>query len=1327
MDIHGKTAGKLTKAKTAHGRARGRDSIAEVLDPVADKAMEALEKAVKTMGDHVGTTLPKSVKQISIDHKNIEDVIRASFGNKHKDDGRAGEEGRRGPSDRGNGESGVRTRPDSLHNAKVDLRRHSIPLEKKTCRNDPVDVVTGEMTLQHTDLSLPGTLPLLLTRTHLSSYRYGQWFGLTWASTFDERIEHDPTGGGAIWAREDGSLLVYPALPQPGGEPVLPLEGQQLALAHGGQYEDRTTYTVTDVWSGLTRSFTGSPYHLSTAYWLTTIEDRNSNRITFTRRPDGSPTAVSHDGGYIVQVTTEASRISALHLRTADGPVKVRTYGFDEIGNLQEINNSSAAPLRLTYDPQARITSWTDRNDSTFRYVYDGEGRVVRTVGPNGFLSSTFSYGDVHHETGHRITRYTDSTGATSAFYINESHQVVAESDPLGGMTHYEFDAFDQLLAQTDALGHVTRFNRDAGGDLVALVAPDGARTTAVYNELHLPVEVTERGGVRRRYAYDGSGNLVADIDPTGARTAYEYNDRGGLTAARDAVGDVTRIAPNRAGLPLTITEPDRSTTTCARDAFGRVTAVTDPMSGTLRQDWTVEGKMSWRELPDGTREEWTWDGEGNLLTHTDRMGNTRVQAVTHFDRAALTRAPDGSTCTYTHDTELRLTKVTNPQGLEWDYTYDAAGRLVEETDFDGRTLSYEHDALGRLVRRTNACGQRLTFERDVLGRVTRLIHDDGSASSFTHSDTGHVSDISNAHARISLKRDAAGRVVTETVNGRALTFDYDALGRRIYRRTPSGADSRLGYAWGGLVECDLGEHRFRFERDALGRETTRTIDDTLTFSHSWNPVGRLIQQTMRSPQAEVLERTFTYRPDGSPAAIADSAAGRRTYTVDSASRVTAVQARGWTERYAYNTVGDQTQSSLPVGAPGQDDAGSRDFQGSRITRAGRSRYTYDGQGRITRRETTTLSGKVLAWQFQWDAEDRLTDVLAPDGFLWRYLYDALGRRISKQRLDAEGHVVEETTYCWDGAQLAEQCSGGTTLVWDYVGLRPLAQRESKTDAAQQEIDRRFFSIVTDLAGSPSELVGSDGATAWRARSTAWGATQWNRSSTAYTPLRYPGQYFDAETGLHYNFNRYYDPCLGRYITTDPLGLAPAVNHYAYVPNPFILTDPLGLAGCEADPTWGGRVVFTRDAHGRPYEMHATITRDMLDQGTDARQSIKPSGFIHGTRYNQGRGHMLANMLGGSGDTLDNLFTITQNPTNTPVMRDLEQSIYNAVKGDARQGIPGEIVQYSVYLEYTDDKKDSVPKWITMEADGDGSFQLRDELKNPEHANQQLRRGRGTP
>ncbi|MFD0396157.1 hypothetical protein ACFQ3Z_44615 [Streptomyces nogalater] len=108
-------------------------------------------------------------------------------------------------------------------------------------------------------------------------------------------------------------------------------------------------------------------------------------------------------------------------------------YGYDPQGNLETVINSSGQPLRYTYDG-TRITAWTDRNDSTFRYVYDDEGRVVRTVGPDGILSSTFAY-TRHPDTGDKITRYTDSTGATSTYYLNSALQVVAKTDPLGHTT----------------------------------------------------------------------------------------------------------------------------------------------------------------------------------------------------------------------------------------------------------------------------------------------------------------------------------------------------------------------------------------------------------------------------------------------------------------------------------------------------------------------------------------------------------------------------------------------------------------------------------------------------------------------------------------------------------------------------------------------------------------------------------------------------------------------------------------------------------------------------------------------------------------------------
>ncbi|MDA5145258.1 RHS domain-containing protein [Streptomyces sp. AD681] len=133
--------------------------------------------------------------------------------------------------------------------------------------------------------------------------------------------------------------------------------------------------------------------------------------------------------------------------------------------------------------------------------------------------------------------------------------------------------------------------------------------------------------------------------------------------------------------------------------------------------------------------------------------------------------------------------------------------------------------------------------------------------------------------------------------------------------------------------------------------------------------------------------------------------------------------------------------------------------------------------------------------------------------------------------------MIERVDFVWDGSVLCEQTATSAdsitavTLTWDYKDQRPVTQSESiaVADESQEEIDSRFFAIVTDLVGTPTELLDEEGRVSWRARSTVWGATAWTADATAYTPLRFPGQYFDPEPGLHYNYFRHYDPETARY------------------------------------------------------------------------------------------------------------------------------------------------------------------------------------------------------
>jgi RHS repeat-associated protein len=243
-----------------------------------------------------------------------------------------------------------------------------------------------------------------------------------------------------------------------------------------------------------------------------------------------------------------------------------------------------------------------------------------------------------------------------------------------------------------------------------------------------------------------------------------------------------------------------------------------------------------------------------------------------------------------------------------------------------------------------------------------------------------------------------------------------------------------------------------------------------------------------------------------------------------------------------------------------------REFDGTLIRRSGRTRYEHDAQGRLIRKTVALLNGQRREWTFTWNAEDRLTLATNPDGETWAYAYDALGRRTAKWRLDESGSVVDRTAFAWDGTRLAEEVTAnGTGTTWDYVpgGHRVVAQTTHHTGTATV-VDRltspagatRFHAVITDVVGTPTELIAPDGTTSWASCRTLWGTDLPAASDGSINcPLRFPGQYADLETGLQYNHFRFYDPETTRYLSPDPLGLGPADNHHGYTHNPSIRRD----------------------------------------------------------------------------------------------------------------------------------------------------------------------------
>ena len=202
--------------------------------------------------------------------------------------------------------------------------------------------------------------------------------------------------------------------------------------------------------------------------------------------------------------------------------------------------------------------------------------------------------------------------------------------------------------------------------------------------------------------------------------------------------------------------------------------------------------------------------------------------------------------------------------------------------------------------------------------------------------------------------------------------------------------------------------------------------------------------------------------------------------------------------------------------------------------------WTHDANGNV-------ISDGVFT--YTWDALNRLVQVEENANIIASYAYDSQNRRISKTVGANTTHYI----YDLNSQLIAETLADGTPLRdYFYLEGQPLAVREYQNTPG-------LYYFLNDHLGTPQQLITPSGTVVWQAAYLPYGEAQ-VITETVHNNLRFPGQYFDAETGLQYNWNRYYDPETGRYISADPIGLAGGLNLYAYVGgNPINAIDPEGL------------------------------------------------------------------------------------------------------------------------------------------------------------------------
>ncbi|HCP3518219.1 TPA: hypothetical protein ODM28_005100 [Escherichia coli] len=287
--------------------------------------------------------------------------------------------------------------------------------------------------------------------------------------------------------------------------------------------------------------------------------------------------------------------------------------------------------------------------------------------------------------------------------------------------------------------------------------------------------------------------------------------------------------------------------------------------------------------------------------------------------------------------------------------------------------------------------------------------------------------------------------------------------------------------------------------------------------------------------------RDYIWNADGEVGGINDKLRGCLVFSYDRSGWLTSRTGQMYDhDHYYYDKAGnlltDEYQSAV---------------MDNRLPGYGRDRYRYNEWGELTERRDQ---------QLEWNAQGQLTRVISSNSET-RYQYDALGRRISKatSNLHTDRGERSRTTFVWEGFRLLQETTwqGKRTYLYDAEQLyTPVAAITGRGES------RKIWYYHTDLTSTVQEVTAADGTLVWAGYQAGFGENRGDISNSgAYfeQPLRLPGQYYDEETGLHYNLFRYYAPECGRFISQDPIGLAGGINLYAYAPNPLSYIDPLGL------------------------------------------------------------------------------------------------------------------------------------------------------------------------
>jgi RHS repeat-associated protein len=985
---------------------------------------------------------------------------------------------------------------------------------------EPVNTLTGNLTLAAADLAIPGRgPPLRLVRSYNARDPRVGAFGPGWSSDLAWRVR-ERSNGDAVLFRPDGRRDVFHK--QADGT-YAPPSGvfDALTARAGGGFFLRTVDQLTVLFAsdGL----------------LTSIADRNGNALTYTFDLEDRIVQIEASGGRSISFGYGAD---GRLVRASDSAGRSVAYAYTD-GRLAEVTDPTGAVTRYAYDASdasGRLLTVTDPlGHVTLRNAYDADGRVTSQTDAVGG-TTTFAYG------ADRVTTTTGPRGALTRIAHDAAGRATALTDASARTLTYAFDARGALAGFTDRNGSAWRFNVDARGNRTGVTDPAGASASFTFDERNDLLTRADPLGNTWRYEYDTRGNLVRTIDPEGAVTVVEVDAHGQPTTitdsdgvavsyAYDAAGNATSVttaagtattAYDPAGRPVRRTDANAHATAFAYDAAGRLTTVIDPLGASSALAYDAAGNLAQATDRRGARTAYAYDAARRLVRVTEALGGVTTFAYDAAGNRTSITDPAGQTTRFTYDLLERLESVTDPEGGTSRFGYDANGSLVAATDPRGGVARSEFNFRNQRERAVDRTGAPTKFAYDAAGRLVRTIDPTGATTGFTYDRAGRYVSTTDAlggitalaytgagrlasrtdprGGRTAFAYDGAGRLVTLTdALGGAVRYAYDAAGNRTSRTDALGRVKRSAYDAADrlLALTDPAAGTTRFGYDAEGALTVLTDALGAQTRYAYDPLGRLVGVTDALGGATGYELD----PRGLLTRLVDANGNARTYAYDGARRlVREADPLGRARTYAYDASGNLVTATDPKGQA--------------------TRYAYDAEDRLV--ETSRADGELVRYirdprglrtvmaddrgmtAYAYDALRRLVSVTDPLGRRVGYAYDASGNRT---RLDyPDGRAAEYAYDALDRLASVAFAGGSTRYSYDALGNAVAASfaNATRVSATYDALDRPTVLAYADARGRPAaSFTYAYDAAGNVVRETADGARDLKDDRAyAYDPLR---------------------------------------------------------------------------------------------------------------------------------------------------------------------------------------------------------------------------------